>query len=128
MGGPGGTGRIWAMRRTAQQRLDLLRGTRSIPRSGSTIGELARAVRLEASKSASATEGAASAWERCVPPAIAGLCRVGAARRGVLTITVKDAASRFVVDRWLRSGGGAILRGAGVRNVRVVGESAGGVG
>lgn len=114
------------MRRTAEQRLELLRGTRSIPRGGSTIGEIARAVRLEASKSAAATQGAATAWERCAPPGIAGLCRVGAARRGVLTVAVKDAASRFVVDRWLRSGGGALLRGAGVRDVRVVADPAGG--
>jgi len=38
-----------------------------------------------------------------------------------MTVKVRDAAARFEVDRWLRSGGeSALAQRAGIRKVKVV--------
>jgi hypothetical protein len=51
-------------------------------------------------------------WRSVAPPAIAALVVGVESGGGVLRLTVRSAAARFAVDRWLRSGGLAALRGA----------------
>ncbi|MCC6661443.1 MAG: hypothetical protein IT437_11215 [Phycisphaerales bacterium] len=63
------------------------------------------------------------AWNSAAPAELRAVGTPAGVLRGVLTIRTPDAASRFLVDRWLRTGGEAeIIRAAttGIRRVRVV--------
>jgi hypothetical protein len=66
--------------------------------------------------------GVAGAWG-VVPPRLAEGAVFKSLTRGVLTVSVTDAALRFELDRWLRDGGREELNKAGmkVRSVKVVG-------
>lgn len=67
-----------------------------------------------------AGSGGDRAWETA-PDEIRGLGTPAGVSRGVLTIRTADSGSRFLVDRWLRSGGEAqLIRAAKVGIRRVV--------
>lgn len=62
------------------------------------------------------------AWEEVVPPQLAAKAEIVRLVRGVLSVRVTDSATRFELDRFLRSGGEAALvrRAAGaIRRVKV---------
>lgn len=71
--------------------------------------------------------GLAEAWTSVAPDGLRERAMLRGVSAGVATIAVTDAAARYQVDRWLRSGGEkALLRAcpAPVRKVKVVVESA----
>lgn len=63
------------------------------------------------------------AWAEAAPEALRERVRRVSLARGVLRIEAADAAARWQIARWVRSGGEAALKRAakvGVRRVRVV--------
>lgn len=67
--------------------------------------------------------GASGAWSCTVPPELSEKCTVLGVFRGVLKVRVRDAATRFALDRFLRSGGEtAVIRASPVpvKKVRLV--------
>ncbi|MFM9958698.1 MAG: hypothetical protein ACKVZJ_11525 [Phycisphaerales bacterium] len=70
-----------------------------------------------------------AAWATACPPELLERTNVTALHRNVLTITVDDSATKFVLDRWLRDGGeNALIRacGAAVARVKLVSGGEGG--
>jgi len=62
-------------------------------------------------------------WQELVPEPLLGRTTLAGFVRGVLTVRVTDSASRYELDRLLRSGIERRLRGSGVaglRRIRVV--------
>ncbi|MFG0327279.1 MAG: DciA family protein [Phycisphaerales bacterium JB037] len=58
-------------------------------------------------------------WGEVVPAELQRVTRVVGVTRGVLMVRVRDSSSRFMLDRWLRSGGREKLAGAKVNFLRV---------
>ncbi len=74
-------------------------------RSDQTLAaEMDRAMH-DAARQRRANVGCADAWARVVPPELLGKTALGGVSRGVLTVRVPDGATRFQLDRFLRSGG-----------------------
>jgi hypothetical protein len=84
-----------------------------------TIGKQLGSVVRAAATSQRRNSGGVAAWESAAPAHLRRLCEVGCTPGGVLTIKVKNAAARFQLDRWLRSGGEASLRSGGVKKVKL---------
>lgn len=81
------------------------------------------AMARELARRKKALAGAAEAWERVCPPALLAKTALEGLARGVLTVRVPDAATRFELDRFLRCGGeDALVRAsrAPLRRVRAV--------
>lgn len=77
----------------------------------------------ELNKQRRANGGCATAWNAVIPPELAARTALQGLSRGVLTIAVPDASTRFTLDRFLRSGGERALIGASsaaIRKVRIV--------
>lgn len=70
--------------------------------------EMVRAIR-EAVALRRATSGCAEAWTKVIPASILARTALEGISRGVLTVRVPDAATRFELDRFLRSGGQKLL-------------------
>lgn len=66
--------------------------------------EMDRAIR-EAVALRRATSGCAQAWSTVVPEPLLARTVLEGVARGILTVRVPDAATRFELDRFLRSGG-----------------------
>jgi hypothetical protein len=67
--------------------------------------------------------GTAGAWACTVPPELAEKSTVIGVFRGVMKVRARDAATRFALDRYLRSGGeAAVIRASpiAVKRVRLV--------
>lgn len=65
----------------------------------------------------------AQAWNATVPQELLKRTGLQSLSRGVLTVAVPDAATRFLLDRHLRGGGERALIGqsaAAIRSVRIV--------
>ncbi|MCZ7634461.1 MAG: DciA family protein [Phycisphaerales bacterium] len=92
---------------------------RAVREPGVAIGAAARAVAEGLERERRLTGGLAGAWAALCPPELAGRSRVVRFVGGVVTVEVTDGATRFRVDRWLRSGGRAALqdRAGGIRRV-----------
>ena len=73
-------------------------------RDQSLAREMDRALR-EAALLRRAVGGCADAWSRVVPPPLLDRTSLVGVSKGVLTVRVPDAATRFELDRFLRSGG-----------------------
>lgn len=56
-----------------------------------------------------AVGGAARAWAEVIPPGLVVRTQVLRLAGGTLTVRVSDDSARFMLDRWLRSGGQAEL-------------------
>jgi hypothetical protein len=70
-----------------------------------------------------AVGGIGEAWAATVPAEFGRAAELVRLSRGVLTVKVTDAAARFALDRWLRSGGEAALArapGVSVKRVKLV--------
>lgn len=108
--------------RTPISRLELIRKSRSLPPGATPIAPAVQAAAAEIRAAAKQAERAESAWSRVAPPALAGLVSRVESGGGVLKLKPRSAAARFALDRWLRSGGEALLRGADARisSVRLV--------
>lgn len=107
----------------AQQELDRLRSFRNPRPRDLTIGGLVDAERQRAAKQARAVGGIAAAWHDVIPPALAEKTQILRLSRGVLTVRVRDAAAKYTLDRFLRSGGEASLirrASTGVNRVKLV--------
>jgi hypothetical protein len=74
------------------------------PRNLSLAPDMDRAIREAASQRRS-TGGCADAWSRIIPPALLAKTSLEGVSKGVLTVRVPDASTRFELDRFLRSGG-----------------------
>ena len=96
-------------------------------RDRSLAGEMDRAIR-EVAQLRRATGGSAAAWSKVVPESLLKRTALEGISKGVLTVRVPDAATRFELDRFLRSGGQKQLLGesrTSIGRVRIV-VSAGG--
>lgn len=56
--------------------------------------------------------GLGEKWEEILPPELALSSTPERLSGGVLTIRTADSAARFALDRWLRSGGEQLVKGA----------------
>lgn len=66
------------------------------------------------------TGGMGEAWRTVVPSDLAPKTRVKSFQRGILTIDVPDAPTRYLVERWLRGGGRQMLAGCAPATIRRV--------
>ncbi|MCW5777511.1 MAG: DUF721 domain-containing protein [Phycisphaeraceae bacterium] len=97
-----------------------LQRLRAVREPGVAVGEIARAVAEGLERERRLTGGLAGAWAALCPAELFERSRVVRFTAGVVTVEVADAATRFRVDRWLRSGGRAALQaraGGGIRRV-----------
>lgn len=111
------------MRARGVESLARIRGLRNRPERDLTIGAAVDQVEREVKKLQKATGGVGAAWEELAPANLAGKCRVVGISRGTLTVRVPDAATRYEVDRFLRSGGEAALAARGrvsIKRVKIV--------
>jgi len=91
--------------RAAAAVIDRLRRTRARREVGVRL-DAALAFQDEAIKKLRRRLGSAgAAWSACCPPELADRTRPSGLKSGVLRVGVSDAATRYRVDRWLRSGG-----------------------
>lgn len=67
------------------------------------------------------------AWKKVAPAAIAGLVSKAESGGGVLKLTPRASTARFVIDRWLRSGGLAALRAVDpkIKSVKILSSGRG---
>jgi hypothetical protein len=110
------------MRRSVES-LERLRGFRNRPERDVTIGAMVKAAEREVKKQQRAVGGVGLAWDEVVPRTLAARCTVVGVSRGVLTVRTAGAATRFELDRFLRSGGEAELcrrAGVAIRKVKLV--------
>lgn len=98
--------------RTVQSRLEILQRSRSLPRDASGLEASVAGVLRELRAAHRQAESAAEAWRTVVPAAVAALVASAESGGGVLKLKPKASTGRFVIDRWLRSGGLAALRAA----------------
>ncbi len=71
----------------------------------------------DAAKRVGATGGL---WVQHCPAEMVGRTSVQGVARGVLTIAVDNASTRFALDRWLRGGGEAEIIAASTTPIRKV--------
>ncbi len=64
--------------------------------------------------------GMGEAWRTVVPSELAPKTRVKSFQRGILTIEVPDAPTRYLVEQWLRGGGRQMLAGCAPATIRRV--------
>jgi hypothetical protein len=84
----------------------------------------------EAAKLIGALKSASKSWggvqgalDRVLPAELAGKCSIESCKGGQVKLRVRDHASRYRADRWLRSGGLQQLReaaGVAVQRVTIV--------
>lgn len=107
----------------ADTRLAALRAARARRERDLSLGGLFDAARATLDRSRSRLGGAGDAWASCCPPGLAARASLVSLARGVLTVRVPDAPTRFELDRALRAGleNDVIARSrAPIRKVRVV--------
>jgi hypothetical protein len=108
-------------RREPRTDLTKLRNWRVRPDRDASIVGAVRDAAAAVDRQHRASRGGGEAWDSIVPPRIRQRCGDVQIHRGVLTVKVRDAATRFEIDRWLRSGGEAELsRRAGIRRIKIV--------
>lgn len=87
------------------QRLKSLRERRVFRDRTASVGPIADALGADLKRLERRIGGVAGAWTATCPPELIRRTSVEGISRGVLTIRVDDAGTRFEIDRWLRSGG-----------------------
>jgi len=89
----------------AGQALDQLRKHRVYPdRARGLEADLMRELKT-LKKITSSESSAIEAWNAVIPDSIADSSSVGGLKAGKLVVHVPSAAQRYLVDRWLKSGG-----------------------
>ena len=103
--------------------LKKLRAYRNAPERDLGIGGVARDAAAEVKRQYRAVGGLGEAWSAIVPADLAARAELVRLSRGVLTVRVTDAAARFAIDRFLRSGGEAAIAQASktaVKRIKLV--------
>lgn len=103
-------------------RLEALRKQRASRPREWAVGDAFAAAARELERSRKRLAGVAEAWDAVCPPGLAGRTAIVGVARGVLTVRVADASTRFELDRLLRTGGEATLvrlAPTGIRCVRL---------
>lgn len=104
-------------------RAERFRPSRAVPTRDWSIGaqiDRERAAALSVARSAERVWGA---WASVVPAELREMAEAVTFARGVLTIRVRDSATRFALDRFLRAGGQRALAArasAAIKRVRLV--------
>lgn len=93
------------VRPSPERQLELLRARRVWADRAAPVGPMVEAAGREFTRLAKRLGGVGGAWAAVCPAALALKTTVVGVSRGVATIHVADAATRFELDRWLRSGG-----------------------
>lgn len=88
----------------AQQHLDLLRKSRSLPRRDLTLGFMTDQFKREVAKAFQQLGDLAELWRELVPQRLVACSRLIGLSRGTLYVEVDHAAAHFEIDRLLRSG------------------------
>lgn len=101
--------------------LKKLRSWRTFREKDLSIGATVEGLARQAAAQQKRVDGIGTVWEELVPPHVRKACTVEGLAAGVLTVKAGGASGRFQVDRWLRSGGAALLnRKGGVKRVKIV--------
>jgi len=111
--------------RLVSEQLERLRAVRVKPGPDRSSRALFEAKAHELAKLERSLSGGAGAWAEHCPPELVGRTSVRKCERGVLEIGVRDSATRYEVDRFLRSGGQrAIIRAcpASIRRIKLVAD------
>lgn len=109
--------------RVASAQVERLRSYRVRPGRDLTIGQAIEGVRSSVRKRTRAEAEVVRAFEAVCPDDLRGKTDVERVARGTITLRCADAGARFLVDRWLRAEGEALLRAeakAAVSRVKVV--------
>ncbi|PCI07093.1 hypothetical protein COB72_10835 [bacterium] len=94
-----------SLNRSPSDPLDRLRGFRVYPLRARGLGEDMN-LQMQAMKKISKSESAANeAWATVVPDQIRDCTSVAGLKAGKVVVLVPSAAHRYMVDRWLGSGG-----------------------
>lgn len=109
-----------------QNRLERLRQTRVFPERARAIGGDLAALAEQFAQAAQRVGTSGSLWAAHCPPDLVVRTSVQGLARGVLTIAVDNASTRYAVDRWLRAGGEAALIAASRVPLRKVKLTVGG--
>ncbi|MEM1356309.1 MAG: DciA family protein [Planctomycetota bacterium] len=88
----------------AQQRLDLLRQSRSLPRKDLSLGFMTEQFNRDVEKPYRQLGDLAELWREIVPDRLLTHCRLVGLSRGTLHVEADHAAAHFEIDRLLRSG------------------------
>ena len=88
----------------AQEHLDLLRKSRSLPRKDLSLGFLAEQFKREVEKPYRQLGDLAELWRELVPARLIAHCRLVGLSRGTLHVEADHAAAHYEIDRLLRSG------------------------
>ena len=101
--------------------LERLRGWRVPAVPDRSIGdEISQLVR-EVKQKTEAVGGFDSVWVKVAPQALAAKSRIDRLTKGGdLHVVAEDAATRYAIDLWLRSGGLAQLRAESSRGIRAI--------
>lgn len=101
-------------------RLDALRRRRAFRPRRDALADAFTAAARELERSRRRLAGVAEAWEAVCPPGLVERTAIEGVARGVLTIRVADASTRFELDRLLRTGAEAALVGLAPSTIRRV--------
>lgn len=107
----------------ARLRIEALRRSRVRPAPDTSAGDLFARRGVELAGLERRIGGAARAWQSVCPAELLGRTSVRSVARGVVTIGVEDASTRFELDRLLRAGAErTFIRAcaASVRRVRLI--------
>lgn len=100
-----------------------LRSLRIRPERDLSLTREFGAAQVELRRIRRGNRGVAQAWSEVVPTELACRTELKGVASGALTVSVADSATRYDLDRFLRSGGeAAVLRAciAGIRRIKVV--------
>jgi len=90
--------------RDAAGRIERLRGFRVRPPRDDHAGAMFEATGRDLARREKKFAGVAEAWEATCPPEHLGRTAIQGVHRGVLTIGVADASTRYELDRMLKAG------------------------
>lgn len=105
------------------RRLADLRERRGARRPTGSMGDAFASAAKELERQRRRTGAVAGAWEAVCPAELIDRTAIEGVSRGVLTIRVADASTRFQLDRFMRGGGEMeVIRRSpsGVRRVKLV--------
>lgn len=88
----------------AQDHLDLLRKSRSLPRKDLSLAFMTEQFKREVEKPHQQLGDLAELWRELVPQRLIAHCRLIGLGRGTLYVEADHAAAHFEIDRLLRSG------------------------
>ncbi|HZW08966.1 MAG TPA: DciA family protein [Phycisphaerales bacterium] len=100
--------------------IEKIRSLRVRPERDLTVGPVVGELHDKLARELKQTGGMGEAWRTVVPSELGARTRLRSFQRGVLTIEAPDAATRYLLEQWLRGGGRAMLAGCAPATVRRV--------